>query len=65
MADNTNQNNDGRNLGSDRQRVAGGQEYEVQYLADKMNCTTEEVEAAINAVGNSRDKVEEYLKKGR
>ena len=65
MADNTNQGNDDRNIGSDRQRVAGGQDHEVQYLADKMNCSTEEVEAAIKAVGNSRDKVEEYLSKNR
>ena len=60
-----NSNNEKRNIGSDRQRVAGGQDHEVQYLADKMNCSTEEVEKAIQAVGNSRDKIEEYLKNNR
>lgn len=50
--------------GRDRQRVAGNQEYEVSYLAEKLNVPAEEVRRAIEQVGNSREKVEEYLRSG-
>ena len=46
----------------DRNRVAGNEDYELNYLAQKLNASKEEVKAAIAAVGNDRDKVEQYLK---
>ena len=46
----------------DRSRVAGSEEYELQYLAEKLNVSTDEVRRAIAQVGNSREKVEEYLR---
>ena len=57
---------DDKNLrdGRDRQRVAGNEEYEVNYLAQKLNVSTEEIRKAIEKVGNSREKVEEYLRRG-
>ena len=57
---------DDKNLrdGRDRQRVAGNEEYEVNYLAQKLNVSTEEIRKAIDKVGNSREKVEEYLRRG-
>jgi hypothetical protein len=58
---------DDKNLtgGQDRQRVAGDERYEVSYLAEKLNVSAEEVERAIQQVGNSREKIEEYLRNGR
>ncbi len=46
----------------DRSRVAGDEDYEVQYLANKLGVSEEEVRTAIHAVGNDRKKVEAYLK---
>ena len=46
----------------DRVRVSGSEEYELQYLAEKLNVSTEEIRRAIEKVGNSREKVEEFLK---
>jgi hypothetical protein len=60
MADDKNKR-DGR----DRSRVSGSEEYELQYLAEKLNVSAEEVRRAIEQVGNSREKVEEYLKDNR
>ena len=48
----------------DRERVAGNEEYEVNYLAQKLNVSAEEVRRAIEQVGNNREKVEEYLRRG-
>ena len=48
--------------GRDRSRVSGSEEYELQYLAEKLNVSTEEIRRAIEKVGNSREKVEEYLR---
>ena len=47
----------------DRSKVAGGEAYEVAYLASKLNVSAEKVRAAIKKVGNSRAKVEAELKK--
>lgn len=58
MADNKNIQ-DGR----DRAQVSGSEDYEVQYLADKLGVSTEKVKDAIAAVGNSREKLEEYLRR--
>lgn len=55
---------DNRDLkgGQDRQRVAANEDYEVSYLAEKLNVSSEEVKRAIEQVGNSREKVEEHLR---
>ena len=47
---------------SDRSRVAGGQKYEVAYVAKKMGVTAAAVKAAIKKVGNMRKDVEAELK---
>ena len=47
----------------DRNRVAGNEDYEIDYLVEKTGASREQVEQAIKAVGNSREKVEEYLKR--
>jgi len=60
MADNKNMQ-DGR----DRSRVSGSDEHEVRYVAEKMNVSKEEVLKAIEKVGNSREKIEEYLRGNR
>jgi len=58
---------DDKNLrdGRDRSRVSGSEEYEIQYLAEKLNVSTDEIKNAIEKVGNSREKIEEYLKGNR
>ena len=48
--------------GRDRSRVSSSEEYELQYLAEKLNVSTEEIRRAIEQVGNSREKIEEFLK---
>lgn len=45
----------------DRARVAGGQEYEVQYEAKKTRKSAPAVKKAVKKVGNSRKRVEERL----
>ena len=55
------QTSKGRNL--DRSKVAGGQDYEVSYEKNKLNVPGKEVKDAVKAVGNSRKKVEEKLKR--
>jgi hypothetical protein len=51
----------GRNIGRDRQRVAGGQYYEVAYMKEKYGISAQQLSGAIRAVGNSRKKIEQYL----
>ena len=51
----------GRKL--DRAKVAGGQEYEVNYEKNKMKVSADELKKAVKAEGNSRKKLEEKLKK--
>ncbi|HEY6956186.1 MAG TPA: DUF3606 domain-containing protein [Flavisolibacter sp.] len=57
MADDKN-----RQDGRDRSRVSGSEEYELQYLAEKLNVSTEEIKKAIEQVGNNREEVEQYLR---
>lgn len=45
----------------DRARVAGGQDYEVDYEAQKTRRSRASVQAAVKKVGNSRKKVERRL----
>ncbi|MES2648829.1 MAG: DUF3606 domain-containing protein [Bacteroidota bacterium] len=47
--------------GADRKRVAGKQEWEMGYMRDKFNVSSQQVAGAIRAVGNNRKKVEAYL----
>ena len=49
--------------GADRNKVAGGEKYEVDYAAKKASVKHDEVKAAVKKVGNSRAKVEKELKK--
>lgn len=51
--------------GRDRTRVAGNEDYEVSFLAEKMNVSAEEVRKAIREVGNNREKIEERLRSGK
>ena len=52
-----------RGRAQDRERVAGGQEHEVKYEADKENVSKDEVRPAVKNAGNSRNKVEAELEK--
>jgi hypothetical protein len=45
----------------DRARVAGGQDYEVQYEAKKTRKSAASVKKAVKKVGNSRKRVEGRL----
>lgn len=47
----------------DRKLVAGGQDHEVAYEADKTGASKDKVKNTVDKVGNSRDKVEANLKK--
>jgi hypothetical protein len=48
--------------GRDRDRVAGNEDYEVRYVAEKLGVSQEQVKEAIEKVGNKREDVEQYLK---
>jgi len=57
MADNKN------DVGSpDRDRIAMGEEHEVRYWTEALGVSKEQLQGAVNAVGNSADKVREHLK---
>jgi len=47
----------------DRSRVAADEKWEMSYMMEKTGASREEIERAIAAVGNSREKIEEYLRK--
>lgn len=51
-----------RGRAQDRRKVAGGQDHEVRYEAEKMGVSKNEVRSAVKSEGNSRDKVERKLK---
>jgi hypothetical protein len=51
----------GRN--QDRAKVAGDEDYEVNYEKKKMGVEADKVKDAVDSVGNSRKKVEKKLKK--
>ncbi|HHY48168.1 MAG TPA: DUF3606 domain-containing protein [Alphaproteobacteria bacterium] len=60
MADNKNQ------VGAqDRSRVAAGQRYEVQHLAERTGITTDEARELIERFGNDRDVLEREAQKLR
>jgi hypothetical protein len=50
---------------ADRSRVSTSEDYEVQYWKEKFGVSSEELKAAVAQVGNSADKVEEYLKQNK
>ena len=58
---------DNKNIqdGRDRSKVAGNEEYEIEYLANKLNVTTKTIRESIQEVGNSREKIEEHVRKRR
>ena len=43
--------------------ISGSEEYEVQYLSERLGVSREQVIEAIKVVGNERKKIEEYLTK--
>lgn len=47
----------------DRERVAGGQDYEVRYIAKKARKSAGAVKKAVKKVGSSRNKVVQALKR--
>ena len=49
----------------DRSLVNMGEAYEVQYWKDKFGVSKEELQEAVDAVGSSTEKVEQYLKGNR
>jgi hypothetical protein len=49
------------NTKQDRARVAGGQDHEVKYEANKTGASKAEVKEAVKSVGNSRKAVEKEL----
>ena len=44
--------------GQDRSRVAGGQEYEVRYFAERHGITVEQAQQLIDRHGNSREELD-------
>ena len=51
--------------GSDRSRIALGEDYEVEYWTKKLGVSRKELEEAVKSVGHSADKVREHLQRGR
>lgn len=49
----------------DRKRVAGEENWETRYLAEKLGASVQSVQHAIKTVGHSREKVEEYIRSNR
>lgn len=54
--------NSARGRAQDREKVAGGQDYEVNYEANKLGTSAEKVKKAVKQAGNSRKKVEKAMK---
>ena len=54
-----------RGISQDRGKVAGGQDYEVQYESKKTGSSTGQVKKAIQSEGNSRKKVEKKVSGSR
>ena len=56
-------NKTSRGRGQDRKKVAGGQDYEVNYEKKKMGVGADKVKDAVKSVGTSRKSVEKKLGK--
>ena len=50
-----------RGRAQDRAKVAGGQDHEVRYEAQKTDKSKDQVKAAVKSAGNSREAVEKKL----
>lgn len=48
---------------ADANRIALGEDYEVQYWTEKFGVTADTLERAVNAVGNSADAVQAHLQR--
>ena len=46
----------------DSSRVAMGEDYEVEYWTDRFGVSRERLQEAVDAVGNSADRIAEYLR---
>lgn len=46
----------------DRDRIAMGEEHEVRYWTEALGVSKEQLQTAVDAVGNSADKVRAHLK---
>lgn len=56
---------DDTNIGSpDRDRISLGEDYEIESWTKSLGVSESELREAVDAVGNSADKVHEYLKVG-
>lgn len=51
--------------GRDRSQVNPNESYELSYIEEKLGVSRDQVREAVEAVGNSREKVEEYLTKNK
>ena len=60
MSDNPNERG-----AQDRSHINPEQKHEVQYWTSKFNVSEEKLREATKAVGNSAEKVEQYLKNGQ
>ena len=47
----------------DASRINLGQQYEIDYWCDKFCCSEEKLRKAVDAVGTSKEAVEDYLNK--
>lgn len=47
----------------DASRIAMGEDYEVRYWTDKFGVSRDRLQQAVDAVGNSADAVEAWLKR--
>jgi hypothetical protein len=54
-------NKTSRGRSQDRNKVAGGQDYEVSYESKKTGASPKQVKGAVKSTGNSRKKVEKKL----
>ncbi|MDO9359113.1 MAG: DUF3606 domain-containing protein [Polaromonas sp.] len=50
---------------ADRSRINVNEEYELSYWKTRLNCSADELRAAVKAAGPSVDAVEKYLKSGK
>ncbi len=50
---------------TDRSRISGGQPWEMQYITRKFSVSQEKVKRAIEEVGNSRIKVEQFIRRSQ
>lgn len=49
--------------GNDRKLISLNEDYEVRDWTKSLGCTEQQLRDAVKAVGNSADKVKEYLSK--